>query len=311
MADRPHGAAQAGRAGHGRASSAPSTVSSTPSPAFPASKRSASSPKSRSRAALTAAPSGAPDAPGAAGLTPPTDPRDRWSADLSIVTPGYFSALGVPFLRGRNFADSDRWTDDQLTRRRCRRAGSRDRQQRVRLALFAGAGSGRAHARPVRRSDVRMARGRSSASSADVRGHAVSEAPVPMVYVPHAQHPDVFLPSLIVRSSLPSSAVAAAIRDRITAYDPHLLVQRIRPMDEVISGALSRPRFNLLLVGTFAVLGLLLAAVGIYGVVVVPGDPAHPRDRHPHRARREDRRMSCGWWSARGWRRLSRAARRA
>src|SRR5262249_49541895 len=46
-----------------------------------------------------------------------------------------------------------------------------------------------------------------------------------------------------------------------------LLVQRIRPMEEVVAGALSRPRFNLLLVGGFAALGLLLAAVGIYGVV--------------------------------------------
>ena len=55
------------------------------------------------------------DAPGAAGLTPPSDPRDRWKADLSVVTAGYFTALGVPILRGRNFTDSDRWTDDQLT----------------------------------------------------------------------------------------------------------------------------------------------------------------------------------------------------
>jgi len=102
---------------------------------------------------------------------------------------------------------------------------------------------------------------------ADVRGHAVAEAAVPAVYLPHAQNPDVFLPSLIVRSSLAPGAVAAALRDRIAAYDPQLLVQRIRPMEEVVSGALSRPRFNLLLVGSFAVLGLALAAVGIYGVV--------------------------------------------
>jgi putative ABC transport system permease protein len=88
-----------------------------------------------------------------------------------------------------------------------------------------------------------------------------------MVFVPHAQHPDVFLPSLIVRSSLPPASVAAALRARIAAYDPQLLVQEIRPMHDVVAGALSRPRFNLLLVGSFAVLGLVLAAVGIYGVV--------------------------------------------
>ena len=47
------------------------------------------------------------DAPGASGLTPPTDTRDRWKADLNIVTPGYFGALRVPFLRGRNYTSSD------------------------------------------------------------------------------------------------------------------------------------------------------------------------------------------------------------
>ena len=77
----------------------------------------------------------------------------------------------------------------------------------------------------------------------------------------------MFLPSLLVRSSLPPSSITAVLRERIAAYDPQLLVQQIRPMDDVVAGALSRPRFNLLLVGSFALLALILAAVGIYGVV--------------------------------------------
>jgi putative ABC transport system permease protein len=206
------------------------------------------------------------DAPGAAGLTPPFDPRDRWRADLSIVTPGYFSALGVPFLRGRNFTDRDRWTDDQLNASTVPTGGAVVVNSTFASRYFPGQD-------PVGREivlydDQTFGWQRTIVGVvADVRGHAVAEAPAPAVFVPHAQHPDVFLPSLIVRSSLPSGAVASALRDRINAYDPQLLVQRIRPMDEVVSGALSRPRFNLLLVGTFAALGLLLAAIGIYGVV--------------------------------------------
>ena len=75
-------------------------------------------------------------------------------------------------------------------------------------------------------------------------------------------------------------------RSASTAYDPQLLVQRIRPMDDVVSGALSRPRFNLLLVGCFAARragprrGRHLRRAG------VSGDAAHARDRHPHGARR-------------------------
>jgi putative ABC transport system permease protein len=206
------------------------------------------------------------DAPGATGLTPPTDPRDRWKADLSVVTPGYFPALGIPVLRGRNFVETDRWTEAQLNASTVPMDGVAIVNQAFASRYFPGQD-------PIGRTlvvhdDQTFGWSRTIVGVvADVRGHEVAEAAAPALFVPHAQHPDVFLPSLIVRTSLPPDAVAAALRDRIAEYDPQLLVQRIRPMDEVIAGALSRPRFNLLLVGSFAVLGLLLAAVGIYGVV--------------------------------------------
>jgi putative ABC transport system permease protein len=206
------------------------------------------------------------DAPGAVGLTPPTETRDRWKADLMIVTPGYFRALGVPVLRGRNFTDADRWTTAQLNAPTAPDGGAVIVNQAFASRYFPGDD-------PIGRTlvlydDQTFGRSRTIVGVvADVRGREVAEAAVPAAFVPHGQHPDIFLPSLLVRSSLGAGALAAAVRDRITAYDPQLLVQRIRPMEEVVSGALSKPRFNLLLVGSFAVLGLLLAAVGIYGVV--------------------------------------------
>jgi predicted permease len=206
------------------------------------------------------------DAPGAAGLTPPTDTRDRLRADLSIVTPGYFTALGIPVLRGRNFTDADRYTDDQLN-------GTRVPTDGVVVVNSTFAARYFQREDPVGRTlilydDQTFGWSRTIVGVvADVRGHAVSELAAPIVFLPHAQHPDVFLPSLILRTSLPPESVVSAIRERIAAFDSKLLVQRITPMDEVISGALSRPRFNLLLVGSFAVLALVLAAVGIYGVV--------------------------------------------
>jgi putative ABC transport system permease protein len=172
----------------------------------------------------------------------------------------------VPILRGRNFTGSDRWTDDQLNGSVVPTGGAVIVNRAFASRYFGDEN-------PVGRElvlydDQTFGWLRTIVGVvADVRGHAVAEVPVPAVYLPHAQHPDVFLPSLIVRSSLAPGALTAALRDRIAAYDPQLLVQRIRPMEEVVSGALSRPRFNLLLVGSFAVLGLALAAVGIYGVV--------------------------------------------
>ena len=77
----------------------------------------------------------------------------------------------------------------------------------------------------------------------------------------------MFRPAIAIRSSLPPDAIVGAVRERIHAVDPQLLVMRTRPMDAIVSGALSRPRFNLLLIGSFALIALGLAAVGIYGVV--------------------------------------------
>jgi putative ABC transport system permease protein len=77
----------------------------------------------------------------------------------------------------------------------------------------------------------------------------------------------VFRPSLVVRSTLPAATLATAVRDRLRTYDPQLLVLRTRTMNEVVFGALSRPRFNLLLLVSFATVALALAAIGIYGVV--------------------------------------------
>jgi ABC-type antimicrobial peptide transport system permease subunit len=102
---------------------------------------------------------------------------------------------------------------------------------------------------------------------ADVRGRAVAQAPRPQVFIPLGQHPDLIRPLLIVRASMRFDAVAGAIRQRIAAFDPQLLVLRIRPMDALVSGALSRPRFNLMLLSAFAAVALLLSALGIYGVL--------------------------------------------
>ena len=66
---------------------------------------------------------------------------------------------------------------------------------------------------------------------------------------------------------MPFGAVAESLRARLGELDPKLVVLRIRPMDDVVAGAISRPRFNLLLLGAFALVALALAAIGIYGVI--------------------------------------------
>jgi putative ABC transport system permease protein len=206
------------------------------------------------------------DAPGASGLTAPRDVRDRWKADLNVVSPGYFSVMGVPIVRGRNFGEHDRSTDAQLADARLARSG-------VLIVNNVFASRYFPDQDPIGRTiivydDQEFGWSRTIVGVVgDIRGHAIAESARPAIYIPHAQHPDVFVPSLLVRSALPPDALAKAIRERIAAYDPALLVQRIQPMEDVVSGALSGPRFNLVLLSAFALVALILSAVGIYGVL--------------------------------------------
>ena len=206
------------------------------------------------------------DAPGASGLKPPASARDQWKAGISVVTAGYFRAMRIPFVRGRNFVDTDRLTAEQLSDAAVPRSG-------VAVINSAFASQYFPNEDPIGRTvvlydDQTFGWSRTIVGIvADVRGSKVTEVARPVIFLPHAQHPDVFRPAIAVRSSLPPGAIVGAIRERLRAFDPQLLVMRTRPMDEIVSGALSRPRFSLLLIGSFALVALGLAAVGIYGVV--------------------------------------------
>jgi putative ABC transport system permease protein len=206
------------------------------------------------------------DAPGARDLNPPTDARARWRADVSVVTPGYFAALGIPVVRGRNFTAADRFSDEQLANPALPRSG-------VIIINAEFASQYFPHEDPVGRVLVAPDLAAFGAVrtivgvAGDIRGRAISEIPRPTAFIPHAENPDVFRPSLLIRSTLPSSAVAEVVRRRLAEYDRNLLILRIRPMGDIVSGALSKPRFNLLLLSSFAIVALGLSALGIYGVL--------------------------------------------
>jgi len=73
--------------------------------------------------------------------------------------------------------------------------------------------------------------------------------------------------NFFVRSTAPTAAVAAGIRSVVHDIDPEMPVYAVNTMDEMVSESVSQPRFYMTLLGAFAALALLLAALGIYGVI--------------------------------------------
>ena len=171
------------------------------------------------------------------------------------VTPDYFRALGARVREGRAFADTDGAGAPEvvlLNRSLARRlyGGGTAVGRRIRLVNPEQGGGWRTVVGVV--DDVRY-------SGLDDPGEAA-------LYTPFAQTPFLWT-YVMVRTAVPPMTVAGAVREAVRAVDPGVEAAGVRPMTEVVADTVAQPRFNVLLLSAFATLALVLAAVGIYGVV--------------------------------------------
>jgi putative ABC transport system permease protein len=100
----------------------------------------------------------------------------------------------------------------------------------------------------------------------DVRPGAMDRELPPFMYRPHGQWASGPM-TLVVRTTQEPAGVAAPIRAEIRGMDPYLPIPAIRTMQEVLSESVAQRRFQMLLTSLFALVALLLGAVGVYGVV--------------------------------------------
>ena len=107
----------------------------------------------------------------------------------------------------------------------------------------------------------------------DVRNYGLDEEVKPEVYVPFLQSAPDYLSSVVsaltvvVRSAIEPAALGSALREQVQVLDKDQPVSEIKTMEWYLAESMAQRRFNMLLLGAFAGLALVLAAVGIYGVI--------------------------------------------
>ena len=175
-------------------------------------------------------------------------------ANLGSVSGGYFRAMGIPLIAGRTFADSDGadaapvaiastamvrkyWPGDNPIGKRLRF----DDDPKVPWSTVVGV-------------------------VGDVRQLGLDQEPPPIVYMPYQQFPLPFT-NISIRSTAPAGTIATLVRAELAAIDPDLPPGDVQTLQDLLDNSIAQPRFRTLLVTAFALVALLLAAVGVYGLI--------------------------------------------
>ncbi|HLZ92636.1 MAG TPA: ABC transporter permease [Candidatus Acidoferrum sp.] len=191
------------------------------------------------------------------GVKVPPEP-DYDSADYREITPGYFATLGIPLRQGRLFSDSDTASSTKVTivNEALVRAhfGGRDP---LHAQIFVGD-------TPAEVVGI----------VADVKSYLDQPAP-PTAFVPAAQASSDtsklfegwFPRTVLIHSRLDPLTLGNTVRQTLAAVDPTIPVGKIRSMDQVLVHSVALRSFMMTLLTLFASLALVLACVGIYGVI--------------------------------------------
>jgi len=194
---------------------------------------------------------------------PPVRPSDVPGAQHRWVTPGYFAAMHMPLLRGRDFTGHDTKEgagvvviDEALARR-----------------FFTDSDPVGAHLR-ITLGDVTSDRDYEVIGVVEsVKHNTLTEEALPTFYGPMPQIPKPvagFLAnnfSLVVRTSMDAQTVAESVRRELRMIDSDVAISTVKPLEQIVSASVASRRFNLVLLAAFAGTALLLAGVGIYGVI--------------------------------------------
>jgi putative ABC transport system permease protein len=185
---------------------------------------------------------------------PAAPPGQEPDAEYRVVTPSYFETMGMTLVRGSAFteqhtANSPAVTIISETLARKHFQGEDPIGKRI--------NTGNPETAPWR-TVIGVIR--------DIRQKALDEEPYPQMYVPYMQAPARTM-ALVVRASSDPQSLVPAIRNELSAMDKDQPLYNVRTMAQLMSESIARQRFSMLLIAVFAAVGLVLASVGIYGVM--------------------------------------------
>jgi putative ABC transport system permease protein len=180
------------------------------------------------------------------------DPEEQPVGEYQVVTPDYFRTMGIPLIAGRLFTDRDDAKAPQAF------------IVNETLANLHWPGENPIGKRIGVYSDEDF--GEIVGVVGDVRHFSFEQPPRPEIYAPYAYDPWPFM-ALVVRTETEPLNYAGAIRGQVLAVDPQQPVYGVQTMEQVLRDSTQQRRFTVQLLGVFAAIAIVLALIGIYGVM--------------------------------------------
>jgi putative ABC transport system permease protein len=179
-------------------------------------------------------------------------------ANVQVVGPGYFNTMNIPLRAGRFFNEQELTEEKHVTiinqafaDKYLREVNPLGQKAAIYMKSF--------NENELQASEIIGVVG-------DVHQTGLDTAPEPTVYWPH---PELVMSgmTILLRTANDAPALVPAVRAQLQQLDPELPMAAVATMDQLLADSLSRSRFTMLLLGIFAAVALLLAAVGIYGLI--------------------------------------------